>query len=103
MARSVSWVRKKALVSFTGPVPDHMTKYQHKAFEEQESSDSKRYWTSKSNDKVEPVRIWLATTSLVDAIKEPLAIASLRLNGEWMIFWTSDRWDVVFASGPRGY
>lgn len=78
----------------------YMTKYLHKAFEELESNGSKRYWASKSNDKVEPVRIWLAASSFLDAIRETHAIASLRLNGEWMTLWASNGWDVVWASGP---
>jgi len=78
----------------------YMTKYLHKAFEELEANGSKRYWASKSNDKVEPERIWLAASSFVDAIIETHAIASVRLNGQWMNLWASDGWDVVWAAGP---
>lgn len=78
----------------------YMTKYLHKAFEELEANGSKRYWASKSNDKVEPERIWLAASSFVDAIIETHAIALVRLNGQWMNLWASNGWDVVWAAGP---
>ena len=78
----------------------YMTKYLHKAFEELEANGSKRYWASKSNDKVKPERVWLAASSFVDAIKETYALASLRLDGQWMNLWVSQGWDVVWAAGP---
>lgn len=78
----------------------YMTKYLHKAFEELEANGSKRYWASKSNDKVEPDRIWLAASTFVDAIKETHAIASVRLDGRWMNLWVSQGWDVIWAAGP---
>lgn len=64
-----------------------MTKYLHKAFEELEPNGSKRYWASKSNDKVEPERVWLAACSFIDGIKETYALASIRLDGQWMNQW----------------
>lgn len=79
----------------------YMTKYLHKAFEELEANGSKRYWASKSNDKVEPVRIWLAASSFVDAIKETYDVASVALGGRWMNLWVSQGWDVIWAAGPH--
>lgn len=75
-------------------------KYPHKAFEEPGANGSKRYWASKSNDKVEPERIWLAASSFFDAIVGTHAIAMVRLNGQWMNLWASDGWDEVWATGP---
>lgn len=80
----------------------YMTKYLHKAFEELDANGSKRYWASKANDKVEPVRVWLAASSFIDAIKETHALAFVRLNGQWMNLWASNGWDVVWAAGPTG-
>jgi len=76
-----------------------MTKYPHKAFEELGANGSKRYWASKSNDKVEAERIWLAASSFFDAIVETHAIAMVRLNGQWMNLWASNSLDVVWAAG----
>jgi hypothetical protein len=78
----------------------YMTKYLHKAFEEFESDGSKRYWASKSNDKVEPVRIWLAASSFVDAIQETYTIATRLVGDQWCSLWASNSYDAVWAAGP---
>jgi len=78
----------------------YMTKYLHKAFEECESDGSKRYWASKANDKVVPVKIWLAASSFIGAIQETYIIATRLVGDQWCTLWASDSYDVVWAAGP---
>lgn len=78
----------------------YMTKYLHKAFEEYDSDGSKRYWASKANDKIEPVKIWLASSSFVEAIQETYLIADRLVGGEWCSLWVSRSYDAIWAAGP---
>lgn len=76
----------------------YMTKYMHKAFEELDAKGSKRYWHSKGIEKPEVEKVWLASSSFVEAIKDTHAL--FRAQGvKTAVLWASEGWDCIWLTG----
>jgi len=89
-ARTVDWKVAK--------LAGYMTKYMHKAFEELEAKGSKRYWHSKGIEAPEVEKVWLASSSFIDAIKDSHAL--FRAEGvKTAVLWASEGWDCIWLAG----
>lgn len=76
----------------------YMTKYLHKAFDELDAMHSKRYWHSKGIEAPECKRVWLASSSFVDAVKDTHSL--LRAEGcKILSLWASESLDTIWFSG----
>lgn len=76
----------------------YMTKYMGKAFEELDAKGSKRYWHSKGIEPPQVERIWLASSSFIDAIKESHGLCCAAV-GRAVTLWASDRYDCIWLAG----
>lgn len=76
----------------------YMTKYLHKAFEELDSKSSKRYWASRGIDRPEVIRVWLASSSFVDAIKDTHSVFR-QFAPRTVSLWASEGYECVWLSG----
>lgn len=76
----------------------YMTKYMHKAFEELDSKGSKRYWNSRGIEQPQIEKIWLASSSFVDAIKESHALLRSCV-GRTASLWASEGYDCIWLAG----
>lgn len=76
----------------------YMCKYLDKAFEELDSKGSKRYWNSKGIPEPEVEKIWLSSSSFVDAVVDSHKIfKSLR---PWAVsLWASEGYDCIWLAG----
>lgn len=76
----------------------YMTKYLHKAFDELDSRHSKRYWHSKGIEAPEVERVWLASSSFVEAVKDTHKL--LRNEGMRIAsLWASEGYDCIWMTG----
>lgn len=76
----------------------YMCKYMDKAFEELESKGSKRYWNSKGVPKPVVEKIWLASSSFVDAVVESHKL--FKTMRPWAVsLWASEGYDTIWLAG----
>lgn len=76
----------------------YMTKYLHKAFEEIDSKASKRYWSSRGIEKPEVVKVWLASSSFVDAVTDTHTIFR-NFAPRTVSLWASEGYECIWISG----
>ena len=76
----------------------YMTKYMHKAFEELDAKGSKRYWHSKGIEPPIVEKIWLASSSFVEAIIDSHALLTSHVPHAASL-WASEGYDCVWLAG----